>query len=255
MKKTILSLLVAISIAPISSSLAATASSANYVGIYGTNSRQTNFVIPAEDSVYIANWLNQTDGDGNPISYASASINSITKTVTNSIAYIGGKPKIITVTNSITNSCNFVLNDPNNSIVNDGILIPGPAIISTTSTAFQFKYFPKKSPYQVLLIQNGTTNPTSITIPAGQKLHQITMLNFNPDIGDSIGAVTINGLGNVLNGSPDVGIPFNISDVYGPATLSFIPTDPGDGTGSPGNFYFSYILINSDATNIPITTP
>jgi hypothetical protein len=81
------------------------------------------------------------------------------------------------------------------------------------------------------------------------------MLNYNPDIGDSIGAVTINGLGNVLNGSPDVGIPFNISDVYGPATLSFIPYDPGDGTGSPGNFYFSYILINSDATNIPIITP
>ena len=251
MKKYILSLLVAISIAFISSSTAATASTANYVGIFGTNSSQTNFTIPAGDSVYIAHWLNQTDGDGIPISYASASISSITKTVTNSIVYVAGKPKIVTVTNSITNSCNFVLNDPQTTgIVTEGILIPGPATISTTSTAFQYKYFPKKSPYQVLLIQTGTTNPTSITIPAGQKLHQITMLDYEY----AIGGVTMNGFGNVLNGGFDSGLPEYISDVYGPATLSFIPA-MGDGTGSPGNFYFSYILINSDTTNIPITTP
>jgi hypothetical protein len=42
-------------------------------------------------------------------------------------------------------------------------------------------------------------------------------------------------------------------DVYGPAIISFIPNDQGSGT--PSAFYFSYILINSDATNIPITTP
>ena len=256
MKKYILSLLVAISIACISSSTAATASTANYVGIFGTNSSQTNFTIPAGDSVYIAQWLNQTDGDGYPISYASASISSITKTVTNSIVYVGGKPKIVTVTNSITNSCNFVLNDPlTTGIVTEGILIPGPATISTTSTAFQYKYFPKKSPYQVLIIQTGTTNPTSITIPAGQKLHPITMLNYDQNWGNSpMGAVTMNGFGDILQSDPGMG-PTYISDVYGPATLSFIPTDPGNGTGSPGNFYFSYILINSDATNIPITTP
>jgi hypothetical protein len=54
-----------------------------------------------------------------------------------------------------------------------------------------------------------------------------------------------------------MGYPSYMSDVYGPATLSFIPTDMGDAdaTGSPGDFYFSYILINSDTTNIPITTP
>lgn len=253
MNKIILTLLVAISVASISSSTAATASTANYVGIFGTNSSQTNFVIPAGDSVYVAHWLSQTDGDGNPIGYATASINRVTKTVTNSIAYVGGKPKIVTVTNSITNSCNILLYDPQNYNSGLRILIPGPAIISTTSTAFQYKYFPKKSPYQVLLIQSGTTNPTSITIPAGQKLHQITMVNSDPNVGPIIGAVSMNGFGNILNGSSDFG--YSISDVYGPATLSFIPVDPGDGTGSPGNFYFSYILINSDPTNIPITTP
>ena len=255
MKKHILSLLVAISVAPISLSTAATTSTANYVGIFGTNSSQTNFTIPAGDSVYIAHWLNQTGEGGNPIGYASASINSITKTVANSIAYVGGKPKIVTVTNSTTNSCTFVLNDQQNNPWNstEGILIPGPATISTESTAFQYKYFPKKSPYQVLLIQNGTTNPTSITIPAGQKLHQITMLNDYPDLGRAIGAVTINGFGNILNGDLTMVEPTWISDVYGPAYLSFIPNDSG--VGSPGDFYFSYILINSDATNIPITTP
>ena len=81
MKKYILALLVAVTIASISSSTAATASTANYVGIFGTNSSQTNFTIPAGDSVYIAHWMNQTNGDGTSIGYASASINSVTKTV------------------------------------------------------------------------------------------------------------------------------------------------------------------------------
>jgi len=250
MKKHIQSLLVAISIASISSSIAAISSTANYVGIFGTNSSQTNFVIPAGDSVYVARWLQQTDVDGNYIGYASASINSITKTVTNSIVYIAGKPKIVSVTNFITNSCNFVLNDPQNYGSIEGILVPGPATISTTSTAFQYKYFPKKLPFQILLIQAGSSNPVSITIPAGQKLHQINVLSN--DLFSTISGVTLNGFPIYFGLDPSMGSLGLNQDVYGPANISFIPI--GDG-GMTSNFYFSYILINSDATNIPIITP
>ena len=115
MRKTILSLIAAsITVAHISSSIAATPPS-NYVGIFGTNSSQTNFVIPAGDSVYIARWLNQTNSEGMIVGYASTSILNITKTVTNSIVYIGGKPKIATTTNSFTNLCGFALYDAQNN--------------------------------------------------------------------------------------------------------------------------------------------
>ena len=257
MKKYILSLFVAVTIASISSSTAATASTpttastANYVGIFGTNSSQTNFVIPAGDSVYIAEWFYQKNEYGSPAAScnASASINSVTKTVTNSISYVGSKPKIITVTNSITNSCNFVLVDQ--EVVCEGILIPGPATISIVDTPFQYKYFPKKSPYQVLLIQAGTTNPTSITIPAGQKLHQIKSYNM-PEFDLALNNKLISGGYDFFTDST-MGFNNIGSDIYGPSILSFIPKDQQNGTGAP--FYFSYILINSDATNIPITTP
>jgi hypothetical protein len=257
--KHILLAIVAISIAHISASTAYAQKS--FVGIFGTNSSQTNFVIPAGDSVYVARWLNQTDGDGNLIGgKATATISSITRSVSNSIVFVGGKPRIASVTNSITNSCNFILNDAQAlGIVFEGILIPGPASISTTSIAFQYKYFPKRSPYQVLIAKAGTTSPPSINIPAGQKLHQIDMISgYNDNYGlTSITGAKINGFD--LGGNWDMAMEISgfglglTSEVYGPATLSFTPMDPQVGLGA--DFYFSYILINSDATNIPITTP
>jgi hypothetical protein len=251
--KHILLAIVAISVAHISASTAYAQRS--FVGIFGTNSSQTNFVIPAGDSVYVARLLNQTDEDGNLIGgQATATISSITRSVSNSIVFVGGKPRIASVTNSITNSCNFVLA---NDVVFEGILIPGPASISTTSIAFQYKYFPKRSPYQVLIAKAGTTSPPSINIPAGQKLHQIDMISgYNDTYGStSIIGAKINGFD--LGGNWDMAMEISglglTSEVYGPATLSFTPMDPQVGLGA--DFYFSYILINSDATNIPITTP
>lgn len=252
--KHILLAIVAISIAHISASTAYAQKS--FAGIFGTNSSQTNFVIPAGDSVYVSRWLNKTDGNGNPIDgYATATISSITRKVSNSIVFVAGKPRIASVTNSITNSCNFILSMPGN--VFEGILIPGPASISTESIAFQYKYFTKRSPYQVLIAQAGTTSPPSINIPAGQKLHQINMISgYNDNYGfSSVTGAKINGFAVDLEGNWDMtfGGAGLTSEVYGPATLSFTPMDPQVGLGT--DFYFSYILINSDATNIPITTP
>jgi hypothetical protein len=242
MKKLLLFSLVAVLFIAQSNSLFATPSTSSYVGIFGTNSSQTNFTVPAGDSVYIARLFRQNPNEGYNGYDITATFLNITNQVSNSIVFTNGKNKVITTTKLITNYFNLTLFSPSDFICNEGVLVQGPAYISTTGAVFQYKYFPKKSPYQILTAPIGTTNPISITIPAGQKLHKC--LSAHDSSHDAPMIAYLNGF--FLEN--DIGD----NEIYGPSTLSFLPSNV---YGTPSNFYFSYIIINSDTTSFPITTP
>jgi hypothetical protein len=241
MKKLILSLS-AFLMAHIGTSTAALAAASNTVGIFGTNSSQTNLIIPAGDSVYISQLLPRTNGYG----YVTATINQTTGTTG--------------TFNPSVKSCNFIIYDPQAQIpVNytfldygPGRVIPGPAMIASTCP-FQYKYFAKKVPYQVLLVRAGSTNSPVITIPAGQKLHAMTPFYGSGNNGlYALSGLKLNNLPFLSwNGTDDMSIPYG--DVYGPSTLSLIINNLG--TGSPCDLYFSYVLISSDATDPTPSTP
>jgi hypothetical protein len=207
MKKLILSLLVAVGL--ISSASA---------DMFGTNNSQTTFIIPSGDSIDIGLVLPK-----NPdLEYSLRLIASnVVNTVTNTIVYVKNTPKIVSVTNSITNTISVDIWGGN---------IQGPASITLSNCSINYRYYKGSKSTPVLMSSAGNTNPLTINIPAG-KCFWTQSVYFGGNL--TTYSVYINGIH--YDAGPD---GFRIPSVYGPATLTLLPSTDG----SVGYLYLNYII-------------
>jgi len=194
----------------------------SYADIFGTNSSQTNFVIPAGDSVNL--WGVYTK-DTNVIldsGFRTSCIMDTTqviRTITNTIVYVRNKPTIASLTNSVTNNISIELAN------NPGLQINGPATLSLVNCWINYKYN-KKSQGLVLMAPAGNTNALTVLIPSGKSFYcanQVGLTGLDANIG--FDRILYDIKLNDQNIYKDE-YSYNLPAIYGPATLKLIPPNP-----------------------------